>query len=441
MGDDTNCHAIDVKSLISDALSLSTNGSFQTVSSHNPLRNDPRWFSLGPLTENPWFQRTWVVQEAALAQNPRVLYGKEEFSYRDLIRVLSWLNSSTWAIRYGLSSLFIHLQWPDWRLPPPHPEYTFLELLSHASLLKCSDPRDKIYAFLGHSLAQTPSSGLIVKPDYKKHPKEVYLELSKTLIQTHGLRTLTMVEHTPETILDDLPSWVIQWDVSLVLNDIYRVPNFSFLASAGLSSRSSTIIDANSLIVRGVILDRVKRSFRIDATEAVGITFEDTLTSERMSLNRALRSLCTDKILSPYVDVQDAFCQTLCIGNSVLDKRLFSPAVKLATYFEKLSSNTKNVPEPPEDSMTYWSEIQAFCTNRSFVVTEQGFYCLGPLLTIPGDIPCVLFGVDVPFILRPAMGSQQFRLLGESYVHGVMLGQVHGMVQREELFEQTITIH
>jgi hypothetical protein len=49
---------------------------------------------------------------------------------------------------------------------------------------------------------------MLITPDYQKDPEQVYLELSKALIQQTGLRVLLTVERTQSTILMDLPSWV-----------------------------------------------------------------------------------------------------------------------------------------------------------------------------------------------------------------------------------------
>jgi hypothetical protein len=79
-------------------------------------------------------------------------------------------------------------------------------MLNHASLLSCSDPRDKVYAFSVHSLAHLQNGHILITPDYQKDPEQVYLELSKALIQQTGLRVLLTVEHTQSTIFIDLPS-------------------------------------------------------------------------------------------------------------------------------------------------------------------------------------------------------------------------------------------
>ena len=443
MGDAEDGKEFQVQTVINDAKALDLGRhSPLSLPSHHWLRNDARWYALGTLTENPWFTRAWVIQEAALAKEPIVLYGRAEFGYRDLVNILRWLNASPWAIRFGLSSLFIHLDWADWRLNAQNPAYTFVDLLSHAALLSCSDPRDKVYAFLGHPLAYPLISNNLVRPDYQKTPAQVYLELSNALIQHTGLRVLTTVEHTQSTILEDLPSWVTRWDVSLVMNDIFKVPNTRFSASAGRTARAS-VFAGNNLILQGIILDKVQHSYTIYINEVSGISFENTSTGERRGLKQVLEGLCKlDDSPRVYSAPELAFCSTLCIGGSAFERNSARRAVSLAMMFENRGQAPKDTctQENIDDALVYFSEVKAVCMNRTVVVTDRGFYGLAPLLTAAGDVACIIVGVDVPFILRPHGDAGIFRLLGESYIHGVMEGQVKGMLERKEVFEQSVVI-
>lgn len=57
-----------------------------------------------------------------------------------------------------------------------------------------------------------------------------------------------------------------------------------------------------------------------------------------------------------------------------------------------------------------------------------------------GDVARVLVGVDVPLVLRPHGEVGLFKLLGESYIHGAMEGQVKGMVERKQVFEKSLIV-
>lgn len=41
-----------------------------------------------------------------------------------------------------------------------------------------------------------------------------------------------------------------------------------------------------------------------------------------------------------------------------------------------------------------------------------------------GDVCAILFGADVPFLLRPTTISGKYRLVGQVYMHGAMYGEV-----------------
>jgi hypothetical protein len=62
--------------------------------------------------------------------------------------------------------------------------------------------------------------------------------------------------------------------------------------------------------------------------------------------------------------------------------------------------------------------------NRSFFITKRGYIGIGPDTAKPGDILCTLDGSTVPFILRAVEDSEKFHLIDESYVHGIMDGEL-----------------
>ncbi|KAH6669318.1 heterokaryon incompatibility protein-domain-containing protein [Halenospora varia] len=56
-------------------------------------------------------------------------------------------------------------------------------------------------------------------------------------------------------------------------------------------------------------------------------------------------------------------------------------------------------------------------------ITSRGYIGRGPLSMENGDQVCVLLGGKVPFVLRKEIDTDQYYLLGESYVHGIMGGE------------------
>lgn len=79
----------------------------------------------------------------------------------------------------------------------------------------------------------------------------------------------------------------------------------------------------------------------------------------------------------------------------------------------------------PRGTLKPGAEI--FALGRRFFITKRGYLGLGPSDLEPGDRVCVFFGSHVLFILRKMTthnGLRGWRVIGESYVHGIMDGEV-----------------
>jgi hypothetical protein len=65
---------------------------------------------------------------------------------------------------------------------------------------------------------------------------------------------------------------------------------------------------------------------------------------------------------------------------------------------------------------------------RRLITTNEGYMGLAPAATRVGDFVAIVPGCDVPLVLRPEGNS--FRVLGESYVHGMMSGKIVKMLEQ-----------
>lgn len=404
----------DVSSLMNGfTLLWGRHANIPALGEDNPLRTDPRWRSVAAFMHLPWFRRAWVIQEVGLARDPRVLYGRCEFGYREMIRVMRWAGGQTWALQFAIPSFLVHREWHDWT-QPKHP-LTFIDLLNHGALLNCSDPRDHVYAFLAHPLARNADGSPLVFPDYVKSVEQVYLDVSCVLLRRFGLRLLSSVEHQNSTIKEELPSWVVRWNVSVVMNDIARFPQLYKATPPQWAPDLSKVIVENKLHLTGIILDRVSKAYCIDvrSTPEVSLRFID--------VSDISRNLSWSNILGEFpqrADASSAILKTLCARDDLDPTKL----------------------RFPENKQRFEHEVKDVGINRCLFATAKGGFGIGPLITRSGDVCCVIFGADVAFVLRPTSGSSEYRLLGESFVHGVMNGEIEGMLQRGEVVQQTLTI-
>jgi hypothetical protein len=62
--------------------------------------------------------------------------------------------------------------------------------------------------------------------------------------------------------------------------------------------------------------------------------------------------------------------------------------------------------------------------GRAMFVSSKGFIGLAPWNAEQGDVISVLFGGCTPYILRKVPGKEQYTLVGEAYVYGIMGGEL-----------------
>lgn len=68
--------------------------------------------------------------------------------------------------------------------------------------------------------------------------------------------------------------------------------------------------------------------------------------------------------------------------------------------------------------------IMTQARGRTMFVTTKGYIGMGPKDAKPTDKVYTLIGGEVPFVLRRTETHDEFRLVGESYVHGIMNGEL-----------------
>ncbi|KAF5523356.1 Heterokaryon incompatibility protein 6, OR allele [Colletotrichum aenigma] len=68
-------------------------------------------------------------------------------------------------------------------------------------------------------------------------------------------------------------------------------------------------------------------------------------------------------------------------------------------------------------------QLEKYALGRRFFITKKGYMGLAPIGAQTGDDVVVLFGSHVPFILR-GRGSGHYEVVGETYVSGIMKGEV-----------------
>lgn len=198
----------------------------------------------GPVTANrllhaaeiyrkPWFGRVWVFQEVGLSRDALLAYGHSTINFTEIMEfVMAWAQTSAGNIFPGIPissgwiSSFFEQVWStyaasidqswfrsssiltttarhDMRRRTPE----LLDVLFKARhMQEATDPRDFVYAFLGHPLARSENGELLVEADYTITVPELRLRLFSRL-SDRSLRFLGLTWHNFLTDLSDAPSW------------------------------------------------------------------------------------------------------------------------------------------------------------------------------------------------------------------------------------------
>ena len=374
---------------------------------------------------------------------------------------------------------------------------SFIYELHRARHLSSKDPRDHVYAFLGHfSLRESSGSGndinnsntedglAGIEPDYSRSVRDVYTDVairaltgdsSSSLILLSACHNVQSPNRASRALRRRiaLPSWVPDWRVLPI--HVISSPDTPHRACGRDRTAAELRIDkrAKLLHIKGVRVDAVARCW----VPFNGYTFY-MRTGRQSSPSRRgtphtqqqqppppppLPSLWTDicrktdfTLDEKYVDGRCpaflALIHTLtnaCIGAERAIRHAASDAVPetdwLANGAAYLVSSTSNSPSPvpisddlravAERGTPYkWShEATLVSRYRRFGVTERGYYLLGPDVMQHGDVVVVLYGGRVPYVLRPEQGGR-WKLLGECYMHGMMSGEALETGAEEEVF-------
>ena len=432
---------------------------------------DMRWNAFGRVTTRPWFTRIWVIQEVGLAPEATVMCGEQEINWNLLVKASRYLE--LWLLKERLSFLDGVSYIGDISRIYGRRSYkrTFIYILDRGREQNSSDPRDKVFALLGHPSAKRKSgNGTIVQADYSKATAEVYQELAVELMRDHGtLYPLSAVVHPSVDLTEEnaTASWVPQWDFAHHLpcmlawdqskSRAAASTNSTFLFPSGSNilqvegfifdtvlCQAEEILTANYIPKQSILGSRGGNNIRVLYDMAVGWhdssnsdkTANDskrilalTLAAEGSDLFRYRKLDPDQRTRLLLADFAEYWIQN-CATNNERANGILNPGI------DSLSINFEGLP-PPSAYAYGWAAARALKQRRLFY-SKKGYFGVGPAVMQPGDIVCVLFGAQVPFILRRK--DSRYQLVGESYVHGIMHGEAIKMLEDGELEKQTFNI-
>lgn len=399
---------------------------------HKPLLHEnafDAFIDSWPLFEKPYFRRTWVVQEVFNAKHAHVQCGRDLVHWKDLLRVstchgLTRLKATS-GFRAVMPPLFARLfehraALPSTGLPPV--DLGILEILIAGLDLDATIPQDKIFAMLqfGVETARFDELPPKLRPNYHKTTAEVFADFTRWWITHHkSLRILSALQAelgrtwqetqcVGTTVdLSNRPSWSLwyrghsNWAKSILgLAESCRYsaggktePDLDIIACSPHPTVLTLVgIQVGSINFRGPFPFFEPDD---DAVELVDLYTElyDPVNEQR----RWARSLFSQ---------QKAYRKLEELPHHLMDH--------LRTHYE------------------YANETHAIeCHSDCFFRTTDGGLGLCVPYAREGDIITVLYGGNVPLVLRPiesTLGDEttpttRYQLVGECYLLGYMYGK------------------
>jgi hypothetical protein len=249
------------------------------------------WLGFIALLNRPWFKRSWVVQELALAKGVKVVCGSKIVPWDQLARAIELVRATKWYhhldtakmrhirelnqkpgiyrkllagdLKFGLEPVYLNstrnaLQAYERGGAPGSPSLRML-VDTHRYTL-ATDPRDKVYAFLG--LANRKSSAqTIIEPNYETSTRQVYTDAACSLIRTYrNLFILSYVQDRGQTKIKGLPSWVPDYSVPLSPYPLKFRGNCNWSACGNLKwvpPQDDSVLDRGQLPVQGFHIDTI----------------------------------------------------------------------------------------------------------------------------------------------------------------------------------------
>ncbi|PVH73420.1 HET-domain-containing protein [Cadophora sp. DSE1049] len=352
----------------------------------------------------PWWRRTWIIQEVALAKNPPNIYhGQDHLSWPVLERLLDCISPLDFhQMRYqgdenpggrlacitltffqravesnAMTLTYLHLG------KKTGYSCSLLEALERSEHFLATDPRDKVFGLLG--LLDPPSP---LKVTYSLSYSIVNTTcISQVIQESRNLKCLGWV--TGHDSRDDLmkrtmPSWVR--DLTLNVRDLvlariaYKLqreelrPFYQAGGHEQLTMGSTLQFSDNNkiLILRGILLDVIS---------AIG---------------------------APAPSREEIFQQKNSLGSVISEWKV------LAGH------------HTPED---FWRTVvmdidkeRGGIFSRRFMTTSEGRIGIAPTVAKVGDRICIFTGGRLPCIVRPGKnGCWEF--VGESFVLGLVDGE------------------
>lgn len=433
-----------------------------------------------------WFTRVWTLQEFAFASTfggPLMICGEDRLEW-DSFYSLGWMDNQFrenylrethsipsaghfrkaqeyWSIVSVMREIRINTPWG----------YNLPYLLQVTKSSAAEDPRDRVYALLGLAEKEYQQKLEVVyegeRKDMVKNCVEVYVRTVICCIEIdHSLNIVAPqasqkeIEDSP-TWVPNLPSWVPDFSLTLPKHSSHLLP-------LDLETPKSKTILPEELWAQYTASGRSRPIYRFSANNRhlhiKGIRFGricevigpfQSLDSYLQSAERCVSRAALGKLprghlhrvlhryLRPLASMWRAFVADKDGDGQVPAPNWYEDVVKamISGGDEPALSRAGTAKINSRQALVQRS-LEAAISNRRFFRTDYGFVGIGTDNIENGDLVSIVFGADMPLVLRPFGTFHE--LVGAAYVHGVMRGEatsIYGPLRKLGLPIWTFHIH
>lgn len=377
------------------------------------------WSALAWFFSRPWFNRLWVIQEVNSTPNIEVLCGKARISWDQAALAATYIEkhpkvrlSNGFPGSYYVNAYYMRrrIWFRDVTLP---------SFLNWGRSFCVTDPLDRVYGLMGMPPFTKMSRPFQV--DYSKSTVGLYKHVTKMCIRDmQSLRILCYAQHLDEE--ETFPSWVPRWD----REERYRPINDSLTkvrwkASGG--TKPDVRFNKDTLTLKGAVIDIIISEFSLG---------NDIRSKGDLATNCILQAWDTNNERHIHHGEDEAIesialALTAGLGSNLrkASEDMMEFRANFTAYLQPLLYksgreprvfNSFNPNADLEGSIKYEMLVKRQGRNRSLFFTKSGYVGLGPNCR-QGDVVCLLFGGEVPFILRPK--DEHYQLVGDAYINGI----------------------
>lgn len=336
----------------------------------------------------------------------------------------------------------------------------------------CSHPRDRIFGLLGIVPDEIRKR---VAVDYTLSFEQVSEHFARACIDVFGRETI--LYHCKATdSLPVCPSWVPNLATNMNLQWFENNPAF---CASRVSEICHSLLEADDgprLVLHGYVVDEVKsvgpscmpwattmdpewesstRAIRDSdpdwAFEDLEALFQVTMLKETSDAILEFEEKCLALARSAYADEEMALKAHFATLTAELPNTHPGALPWTIETYHSWKKHCLHQDSCKADVLEYWRPggdraaiINVWCVSemveqnlryRAYFSTARGRVGFGSSLVRTGDLICVFNGFRTPFLLRRAAVEGRYKLMDESYVHGIMYGEAEQTETEDIAFE------